>query len=109
MNTLNLLIEAIQTRKPVSFHYLKKDKTRGRRTGNPYAVYLTDDGRKTMVHIFQTGGASDSIKRNPLESWRQFDISYLSELTIHTESERFILEDSYNPEWEGYSKIIEKV
>jgi len=109
MNVLDSLILAIQKRKPISFEYKKSNKIVGTRYGNPYAIYLSKDGKKTMIHIFQTDGVSDSLVRNPLSSWRTFDLKSIKNVIVHHDEKSFEVVESYNPESDMYSRIIEKV
>lgn len=62
MNTLEILIEAIHKRLPISFEYNKKGKI-SKRIGNPYVVYIfvsKGDEESTKADVVQTDGDSDS-------------------------------------------------
>lgn len=109
MQILDSLIKAINCKKPISFCYKRNDKISGTRYGNPYAIYLSKDGSKTMIHIFQTDGVSDSVQRNPLSSWRTFEIKYLKDVNVYDENTSFEIIESYNPESDMYFRVIEKV
>jgi len=113
MIKLNELTEAIRNRKQISFEYNKPGKTSGVRIGNPHAVFiLTTKGgiQSTKIHIVQTGGVSDSKEEKPFPDFRMFNIEDLSNLKILNDLPSFepFLE-KYNPGWDGYKDVIEKV
>lgn len=113
MTNLDILISAIKQRKPVSFEYNKPGKISGQRIGNPHAVFIftSKAGEKsTKIHIVQTAGVSDSKDEKPFPDFRMFNIEDLSDLTILNDSPAFEpYYEKYNPEWEGYKDVIEKV
>jgi hypothetical protein len=54
---LKVLIRAIKSRSPVSFHYDKAGKTPGLRIGNPHAAFILhrkDGTESTKIDIVQT-------------------------------------------------------
>lgn len=113
MTNLDILIAAIRSRKPISFEYNKPGKTHGERIGNPHAVFIftsKSGDKSTKVHIVQTSGVSDSNGEKPFPDFRMFNIGDLSNLKILETNDVFepYLE-KYNPEWEGYKDIIEKI
>jgi len=111
MNVLDQLIDAIDSKKTISFEYNKPGKTFGKRIGNPYAVFnfFSKLGTKSIkVHIIQTGGVSDSDDKNPLPNFRMFNLKDISNVQILEMS--FEANDSkFNPNWSGYSQVIAKV
>jgi hypothetical protein len=113
MTNLDILITAIKARKPVSFEYNKSGKIGGQRIGNPHAVFIftSKSGEKsTKIHIVQTAGVSDSKDVKPFPDFRMFNIEDLSELIILNDSSVFEpYYEKYNPEWEGYKDVIEKI
>ena len=113
MTNLDILIIAIKTRKPVSFEYNKPGKTQGVRIGNPHAVFILTSkvGEKsTKIHIVQTFGVSDTREEKPFPDFRMFNIEHLSNLLLLNEHPDFEpYHEKYNPEWEGYRDIIEKI
>lgn len=113
MTNLDILIKVIQTKQPVSFEYNKPEKVQGKRIGNPHAVFIftaKSGQQSTKVHIVQTGGVSDSKEEKPFPDFRMFNIEDLSELAIIDNVEPFTpFYEKYNPEWEGYKDVIEKV
>lgn len=107
---IELLRKAISARTPIRFQYNKPDKAIGVRIGNPHALFIMnkkDGTQSTKVHIVQTGGVSDSEK--PFPSFRMFDISELSDIQILENEGQFEISSEYNPLWEGYAFVIEKV
>ncbi len=115
MNTLEILIEAIKNKKPISFKYIKEGKKDGIRFGNPYAgfIYTAKNTRiqSTKVHIVQTGGDSDSVEKNPFDSFRMFNIEDITDVKILKNEKDFgpPFHENYNPEWDGYIDVIIKL
>lgn len=118
MNTLEILIQAIQNRLPISFEYNKPDKMKGKRFGHPYAVFIyTAKNAKiqsTKVHILQNGGVSDSKTEIELSNdpeFRMFNIEELSNVSIDKNKPPFLepYNEKYNAEWDGYKDVIAKV
>ena len=115
MNTLEVLIEAINSRMPISFEYNKEGKEKGKRFGHPYAVYIFTAKntriQSTKVHIVQTGGVSDSKDENPFNSFRQFNLEELSDVNILKNEKPFgpDLHENYKPESDWYKDVIAKV
>ena len=115
MNTLEVLIEAVNKRQPISFEYNKEGKVKGERIGNPYAVFIYTAKntriQSTKVHIVQTGGVSDSKEENPFPSFRMYNIEDLTNVTILKDEKPFgpPYDENYNPEWDGYKDVIVKV
>ncbi len=108
--SLQILKEAIEAQKPISFQYNKPGKTPGIRIGNPHAVWVMrkkDGTESTKVHIVQTEGVSDSGQELP--SFRMFDLEVLSQVEILDDRNSFDISEQYNPEWDGYSFVIAKV
>ena len=113
MTILEKLIVAIKTKKSISFEYNKPGKTTGTRVGNTHAVFIFTSkvGEKsTKVHIVQIDGVSDSKEEKPFPDFRMFNIEDLSNLSILENSPEFEpLFEKYNPEWDGYKDVIEKI
>ena len=115
MNTLQILEQAIKNKKPISFEYIKEGKVKGKRIGNPYAIFIYTAKntriQSTKVHIVQTGGVSDSEEKNPFPSFRMYNIEDLSNIKILEDKNSFgpPFHENYNPEWEGYRDVIIKV
>jgi len=113
MNTLETLKSAIEKRLPISFEYNKEGKVKGKRFGDPYAVFIftakNTRVQSTKVHIVQTAGVSDS--EQPFPSFRMYNIEYLYNVTILIDEKPFgpPFHEDYNPEWEGYIDVIAKV
>jgi len=113
MQKLTLLINSVDRRKPISFQYLKPGKTPGTRIGNVHAIFimtLKDGTKSTKLHIVQTDGVSDSKDKNPLPTFRMFNIEDISDVNILEDLPDFeIREVDYNPEWQGYQDVLAKV
>ncbi len=113
MNTLETLQKAIKNRNQISYEYNKEGKVTGRRIGNPYAIFIYTAKntriQSTKVHIVQTDGVSDSLDKNPLPSFRMYNIEDISNLEILPEVFGEPFHENYNPEWEGYKDVIAKI
>jgi hypothetical protein len=113
MTNLDILTSAIRQKKPVSFEYNKPGKVEGKRIGNPHAVFIFTSKAgeiSTKVHIVQTDGVSDSKDEKPFPDFRMFNIEDLSSLAIIDNALEFEpYYEKYNPEWEGYKDVIEKI
>lgn len=111
MNSLDKLIQAIQQKKIIEFEYNKPGKTPGKRIGEPYAIFIltSKEGKKsTKVHVVQIDGVSDSKDTNPFPEFRMFNIEELSNVNI-TDKSFTELNPKYNPEWDGYKEVLEKI
>lgn len=114
MNTLDLLIRAIENRNHISYQYNKPGKIFGERIGHPYAVYFftTKTGVKsTKVHIVQIEGVSDTKTEKPFPSFRQYNLEELSDLIILSDRPCFSepWHDDYNPLSDWYKDVIIKL
>ncbi len=108
--SLEILKEAIEKRMPITFEYNKPDKTPGVRVGNPHAIFIMrkkDGSESTKVHIVQTSGVSDSKQEFP--SFRQFNLTEISNVRIKETDTPFDISEDYNAEWDGYKYVIAKV
>ena len=64
--SLKLLVAAIKSRSPVSFHYDKAGKIPGLRIGNPHAAFILrrkDGTESTKVDIVQTPALVTQIRQ----------------------------------------------
>lgn len=114
MNDLDILIESVEKRKPISFEYNKAGKIKGERIGNVHAVFILTSKisgkQSTMLHVVQTDGVSDSKEANPFPNFRQFKIENISKVKILKDKPNFeIFHKKYNPEWTGYNCPLAKV
>ncbi|MBK8055666.1 MAG: hypothetical protein IPK35_20930 [Saprospiraceae bacterium] len=114
MTNLELLIKAIETKKPVSFEYNKEGKTPGVRTGNPHILYVqqytdTTKPKNSKVDLWQTSGVTDTSDTKPLPSWRNFFFSDLINIVIHEDHSQFEIAEGYNPESDRYKEVIAKI
>lgn len=109
MTNLALIEQAILTRKPIEFQYVRLGKVAGIRAGNPHILFggTTQEGiSRTYVHIVQTGGVSDTLISYP--DWRMFIVEYMQDIHILAEEAEFEIHADYNPLAEMYSKTIAK-
>jgi len=111
MSIVELLKEAIKTRKSISFEYRKESNVREVRYGNVYAVYyLADELSEILVDIVQTAGESDSKNEMPFPSFRSFSLDRISDVTIFfTKSSYLSTHPKYNPLSDRYKNAIAKV
>lgn len=112
MNTLEILIKAINNRLPISFEYNKKGVI-SKRIGNPYVVYIfvSKAGvESTKVDVVQTDGDSDS--GIPFPSFRGFlNIKDILNLKILEDQPAFgpPYHSDYVPNSERYINPIAKI
>ncbi len=106
MTTIDLIIKAIEHRKPIRFEYHGTKGIEGERIGNPYAVFFHPDTDNACVHIYQTDGVSH---RGNLPGWRTNIIEHIINVSILDEQECFDIEEGYNPNSMNYMKVIKKV
>ena len=103
MDILNLILEAIENRKSISFQYNREGRDNSMRIANPYVIYklnLRAGGESIRVHMFQTSGKG---------GWRHFNLEYISNLKILKNEEYFELSLGLNPKRQGYQHIIKKI
>ena len=112
MNKLEILQKTIEQKKPIQFEYIKEGKIRGKRIGNPHAIFILTSKKNKQsikVHIVQTSGVSDSKNERPFPDWRMFDIESLTDIQILNNKPCFQIDKKYNPEWDGYKNVIAKI
>jgi len=97
------LIQAIETRKMVSFIYIEKDARRDIRMAAPHALFISTAGHKN-IDAFQYDGYS---KQGNLPDWRQFTIDNIRDIDILDES--FEIAHGYNQNSSKYQRVICKV
>lgn len=111
MSNLDILINAIESKKCIQFEYNKVGKTPGKRFGNPYSLFILtakSGVQSTKLHLVQTGGVSDTNDLNSFPEFRMFNIEDLTKIEILSD----FFEPNhpkYNPGWEGYKDIIAKI
>lgn len=108
MDILEILKKAILKRVPIQFNYIRPGKTQGIRIGNPHAVFikrLKSGEEKIYVHVWQTGGVTDSGQEFP--SWRQFFLNDIIDVVPLPDDAPFVIAEGYNPKF--YEFPIEKI
>lgn len=108
---IELLKKAIKMRKPISFEYNKEGKVKGKRIGNPHAVFVftKKTGEQDIkIHIVQTAWVSDTEPSN-FPDFRLFNIKEISKIEILEKEIEFLINEKYNPEWEWYKDTIVKI
>lgn len=108
--SLKTIQDAITQRRTIIFEYNKPEKVKGKRIGNPHAVFemhLKDGSKSTKVHIFQTSGVSDSSQNLP--DFRMFDLADITNVIFSEDSQSFKISSKYNPNWDGYKDAITKI
>lgn len=109
---LNLLVEAINSRKVIRYEYNKPGEPSGERIGHTYAVFMFTskaDVTSTKVHIVQVSGVSKSGK--PFPSFRMYNIEELTNVRMLDHLPVFgdTLHPDYNPESDMYIDVIAKI
>jgi len=108
MNSENLLKKAIESRKPIEFEYNREGKVCGKRIGNPHVLFIYPNGDTMEIHIFQTGGVSDSGLNVGLP-WRLFIVEFIENIKILNDEPSFNIAEGYNPNSPMYVNTIAKV
>ncbi len=108
MDIVGILRDAIRQRKPIEFEYSKPEKIKGKRIGNPHILFIHPATEKTEIHIFQTGGVSDSDLTNGLP-WRLFIVDFMENVRILAEESIFEIAEGYNSDSPMYDNVIAKV
>jgi hypothetical protein len=107
---ISLISDAIKLRRPIMFEYQSPaDSTRGRRVGNPYVLHYPsndDHESKVLLSLFQTSGVSKSGHSN---GWKEFDVQYISGLSIVEGDNIFPINSEYKPNSNRYNRSIIKV
>lgn len=103
-----IIKEAISLKKPLEFEYVRGDKIKGRRVGNPHCMFMHPATKNIEVHIFQTGGVSDSDLNVSLP-WRLFLIDFIENVRVLNDSPSFSIAEGYNPDSSLYVNSIVKV
>jgi len=109
--SLKLLVAAIKSRSPVSFHYNKTGKTPGLRIGNPHAAFILrrkDGTESTKVDIVQTAGVSDTDPP-AFPEWRRFDLAAISKVVVREEEAPFRIDPRYKRDADPYRVVIAQV
>jgi hypothetical protein len=70
-------------------------------------MHLKDGSKSTKVHIFQTGGVSDSSQNLP--DFRMFDLADITNVIFSEDDQAFEVSSKYNPNWDGYKNAITKI
>lgn len=108
MNILSIIEEAIKTRTPISFEYVRTGKTSGARVGDPHAAFIRrvqSGEERVYLHLWQTSGVTDSGQLLP--SWRQFFLNDIANVAMLTHEQPFNPAQGYNPK--SYEFPVAKV
>ena len=98
MTVLSVIEQAIRSRTPIRFQYIREGKDPGARMGHPHAVFLRRlkaGGEHVYLHLWQTGGVTDSGEALP--SWRQFLLNDISDPVLDQGDRPFPIATGYNP------------
>ena len=96
MNAQEIIERTIKEKISLGFEYLRENKIRGERIGNPYALYW-DDNNKMKVDIYQIEGVSDTPQES-LPKWRRFFVEYINLPKLLEERKPFV------PDAPGYNR-----
>lgn len=107
MTKLEIITQAIESRKTISFEYNKDGKVKGKRIGNPHAIFIHQSTDNIIVDIYQTDGVSDTKQRIP--DWRPFLFDYIENTEISDDSFEIAIGYDSNPSSGKYNKAICKV
>lgn len=106
MSSLDLLKQAIEAQKPISYEYVLEGKVEGRRYGNPHAIFISTKGN-INIDIFKTGGVRTD-KTIALPRWQQYKVAHIENVEIEND-EVFEIAEGYNPYSNKYDKTIMKI
>lgn len=112
LEKINILENAINTKTPISFEYIKEWKISWVRVWNSHAIYnfKSKNWEKSIkVHIVQTWWVSDSKSENPFPDFRQFDLENMKNITLLKDKSIFNVDENYNPNWNWYDEYIAKI
>lgn len=126
MNNIDLLIQAINSKKSITFEYNKPGKTPGPRMGNPHALYIftpkdETKPKSTKLDLVQLSGVSDSKTGEGYSDCSQFDIEFITSIVVLVDEPDFEVllkkydektgdwKPIYNAESERYKDVIAKV
>lgn len=107
-----ILTNAINTKTPISFEYIKEWKVSWIRIWNPHAIYNFKSKaweENIKVHIVQTAWVSDSKDENPFPDFRQFNLEDIEKIILLKEKSPFEVDEKYNSNWEWYDDYIAKI
>lgn len=112
--SLQIITDAINTRKVIRYQYNKVGEPSGERIGHPYAVFIFTSKAgaiSTKVHIVQTDGDSKSVIENPFPSFRMYNIEDLTNVRILENIPSFgePFHELYRPESPMYIDVIVKI
>jgi hypothetical protein len=105
MNTLELLTEAIQRRKTITFEYIAEDRATGLRQGYPHAVFI-DRTNNVNIHVYKTAGVATKPTVYPV--WRTYTLANVANVAILDLEPCFEIAPRYNPFSVMYDRVIVK-
>ena len=99
--TLADIINAIETNNKLEFCYHKEILNSSKRIVSPHNLYWNKDNTKIMLDAFQISGDS---KTSTLESFKQFDTSFIKSILILDDT--FSINEKYNANSDRYTNSI---
>ena len=105
METLEILILAIQQKKQISYEYESEGRAIGVRIGNPHAIF-TAKTENVNIDIYKIDGVKTDLTKS-LPAWRQYKTKHISNVKIL--DAEFLTADGYNPTSKQYIRTIEKI
>jgi len=112
MKHLDVLIESVETRKPISFEYKIPGESFDKKIGNVHAIYtLTNNlGEEiTEMHIYQTDGGFDNSAEKLSARFRAINVQEITNVEILNDEPAFKVCKYYRSEWDGYCNSVVKV
>lgn len=108
MKALEILTEAIKNKKQIEFEYNKSGHPKGKRQGNPHALYIHSRNTNNIsIDIYQTNGISSNPSSIP--GWRPFLLEHIENIEILNNLDSFKIAKGYNPYSTRYQRVIEKI
>lgn len=100
--TLSEIVSAIKNNQSIEFEYHKDLHTNGIRQVNPHNLYHNKDSTKILLDGFQISGDSKTKK---LESFKQFDTSFIKSIKVLVDA-TFSINEKYNRASDRYKNSI---
>jgi hypothetical protein len=107
MDTLDILIKAIQLQKSISYEYNAPGRAIGVRFGNPHAIFVSTT-ENVNIDIFKIDGVKTDPSK-PIPAWRQYKVKHMENVSILVDDNEFEIAVGYNPTSKQYANVIAKV
>ena len=104
---IEIVKNAITSRKPIAFEYHKSGHKTGYRRGNPHALYYHNSTKNLILDVYQTKGATSDNEKLP--GWRPILMKYIKNVEILDTENEFEIAKGYNSTSDNYRNYIVKL